>query len=287
MLVDAHVHLQPHGEQPRVDRERIQLYAETALANGLDGVVFTEHLFRFHEAYDLLQGWWDADPNPHMASAAAAYWRDHVNLSLSNYASLIEQAKSEGLPVFLGMEMDWIPGKAGVLRGILAPYAWDVVLGSVHWVGAFGFDEEENLDEWDRRDIDTVFAEYGQLIGELADSGLADVLAHPDVPKIFGHKPTSFRPLHDEIVAAAVRGGCALEINTNGLLKPVAELYPSPALLRAANRAGIPVTLASDAHVPERLGQAFDLAVTAARDAGYTGYTRFQRRKRHFEAFRD
>ena len=287
MLVDAHVHLQPHGEQPRVDRERIQLYVETALANGLDGVVFTEHLFRFHEAYDLLQGWWDAEANAHLAKAAAAYWRDHVNLSLSNYVALIERAKSEGLPVFLGMEMDWIPGKAGVLRGILAPYAWDLVLGSVHWAGAFGFDEEENLDEWDRRDVDSVFAEYGRMIGELADSGLADVLAHPDVPKIFGHKPTSFRPLHDEIVAAAVRGGCALEINTNGLRKPIAELYPSATLLRAANRAGIPVTLASDAHVPERLGQAFDLAVTAARDAGYTGYTRFQRRKRHFEPFRD
>lgn len=287
MLVDAHVHLQPHGQRPPVNRERIELYVETALGHGLDGVVFTEHLFRFREAFDLLKGWWDADPNAYLAERTAAYWRDHVNLELSEYVALIEQAKSEGLPVYLGMEMDWIPGKAEVLRRILAPYAWDLVLGSVHWIGAFGYDEEANLDEWGRRHVDDVFAEYGQLIGELADSGLANVLAHPDVPKLFGHKPTSFQPLHDRIVAAAVRGGCALEINTNGLNKPVAELYPAPALLRAARAAGIPVTLASDAHTPGRLGQAFDRAVLAAREAGYTGYTRFVRQERQFEAFGD
>jgi histidinol-phosphatase (PHP family) len=285
MLVDAHVHLQPHGEQPPVDRARIERYVESAIANGLDGLVFTEHLFRFVEAFELLAGWWNADPDPRLHAVTQAYWEDHVNLRLAEYAALIEEAKSADLPVFLGMEMDWIPGRADDLRCLLAPYDWDLVLGSVHWIGAFGFDITEERAEWERRDVDAVFSEYGQLLTDLADSGLADVLAHSDVPKLWGHRPSSFAPLHGQIVAAAQRNGLALEINTNGLRKPVGELYPAPEILNAAQAAGIPVTLASDAHVPERLGEAFDRAIASARTAGYTGYTRFVRRQRVFEGF--
>ncbi len=285
MLVDQHVHLQPHGERPVVDRALIERYVETALTNGLDGIVITEHLFRFQEAFDLLKGWWDADPNPRLASMVAAYWQDHVNLRLDEYVVLIEAVKSAGLPVFLGMEMDWLTGKAELLRGILAPYAWDLVLGSVHWIGAFAVDDEAMLDQWECRDTDQIHAEYGQLLGELAGSGLVDVLAHSDLPKIFGYRPTSFAPLHQQILAAAVRGGCAIEINTKGLLVPAAELYPAPDVLRAAHAAGVPVTLASDAHRPDRLGQAFDRATIAAQQAGYQGYVRHVGRKRVFEPF--
>lgn len=284
MRIDAHVHLQPHGERPPVDRARVERYVEHARANGVDVVVFTEHLFRFQEAYDLLAGWWDADPNPALAAITRAYWRDHVNLSLPVYVRLIEQAKSDGLPVRLGLEMDWIPGRAGDLRRLLAPYDWDCVLGSVHWLGAFGLDDEAFLDEWRRRDVAAVWEEYGQFVEELAGAGLVDVLAHPDVVKVFGFRPPDERPLHARLVAAAARHGLALELNTNGLRKPVGELYPHPGLLRAARAAGVPITLASDAHVPERVGAWFAEAVVAARAAGYDEYVAYERRKRSAHA---
>lgn len=280
MRVDSHVHLQPHGERPVVDRERIERYVSCARANGVDAVALTEHLFRFREAYDLLGGWWESDPNPSLAAAAAAYWDDHVNLSLPEYVRLIEEAKADGLPVYLGLEMDWIPGRADDLRRLLAPYAWDVVLGSVHWVGAFLIDSSDYLDEWERRGADAIFAEYSALLGDLADSGLADVLAHSDLPKLFGHQPSSFQPLHDTIVAAATRGGCAIEINTAGLRVPAAEIYPAQPVLRRAYEAGIPITLASDAHFPERIGMSFDKAREWAQQAGYHEFSAYTGRKR-------
>src|SRR5947209_4956453 len=141
-LVDAHVHLQPHGMKPPINRATLEQYAERARENGLDGIAITEHLFRFREAYELLEGWWECDPNSRLQALTATYWQDHVNLSLPGYVSLIEAAKSDGLPITLGLELDWIPGRAEDLRTLLAPYAWDLVLGSVHWVGAFGFDDE-------------------------------------------------------------------------------------------------------------------------------------------------
>lgn len=285
MLVDAHTHLQPHGSCRPVDRALIDQYVEAARAAGLDGLVFTEHLFRFREAYELLGGWWNADPNLQLAATTAAYWHDHVNLRLLEYVTLIEEAKSAGLPVWLGIEMDWIPGKAEVLRRMLAPYAWDLVIGAVHWIGAFGFDSDEFIAEWERRDVDAVYAEYTQLIVELADSGLSDVIAHADRPKVFGHRPSDPAPFHAAVVAAAVRNGLALEINTKGLRSVAQELYPAPALIAAAQEAGVPVTLASDAHVAEGLGQDFAKAIEVARAAGYDGSLRFERRRRIHQPF--
>lgn len=279
MIVDAHVHLQPHGETPVVDRALIETYVERAQRNGVDVVVFTEHLFRFKEALAVLDGWWDCDPNPALREITRQYWADHVNLSMSEYAALIEQAKSDGLPVRLGLEMDWIPGRANDLRALLKPYGWDCVLGSIHFLGAFGIDIDECVDEWQKRDVDEVWEEYTQFIEDLADARLADTLAHPDVVKVWGHRPADEPKYQQRIVAAARRNGVALEVNTNGWRKPVSEMYPDARLLRLAHEAGVPITLGSDAHTADRLGLRFGDAIAAARDAGYEDYLAFVGRK--------
>ena len=111
----------------------------------------------------------------------AGYWKDHVSGSVADYVRVVEQAKSAGMPVLLGLEMDWIHGKEDVLREFLAPYDWDIVLGSVHYVGAWGIDDDAFVFEWEHRDVDEVWRDYGALVRELAETGLVDVLAHPDV----------------------------------------------------------------------------------------------------------
>ena len=71
----------------------------------------------------------------------------------------------------------------------------------------------------------------------------------------------------------------AIEISTGGLRKPVGELYPSPALLRGFHERGVPLTLASDAHVPENVGKDFDGALAFARSVGYDTVTVFDGRQ--------
>jgi histidinol-phosphatase (PHP family) len=249
----------------------------------VEQIAVTEHLFRFREAFDLLYEWWETDAaHPALAAATRAYWEGHVSASIADYARTIEACKSAGLPVRLGIEMDWVPGRADDLRRFLEPYDWDIVLGSVHWIGAWAFDTGAPvyLAEWERRDVDGVFADYAGLLRDLATSGLCDVLAHPDLPKLFGHRPTSFTPLHSAIVDGAAEGGCAVEINSNGLNnKSCAEAYPALPVLERARESGLAITLASDAHRPEKLGQYFDdLAALAAR-AGYQEYASFERRR--------
>jgi histidinol-phosphatase (PHP family) len=153
-------------------------------------------------------------------------------------------------------------------------------LGSVHWIGSWSFDSRAGVDreEWDRRDVDGVFAEYAALLRELAETGLCDVLAHPDLPKLFGHRPSSFTPLYDVIIESATGAQVAIEMNSNGWRKPVAAAYPAAALLERARAAGLPVTLASDAHYPERVGQRFDDLAALAVAAGYDEFLSFETR---------
>jgi len=267
-MIDCHTHLQPHGQQPPMTLERIGEYVDVAAARGVRALAITEHLFRFREAFDLLYGWWDADPDPKLARLAHAYWRDHVSGTMRDYARVVERAKAAGLPVLLGIEMDWIAGREDDLRRLLAPYDWDIVLGSVHYIGAFGFDDPEFVYEWDRRETADVWRDYGALVRGLAESGIADVITHPDLPKVFGRRPADETPLHDAILAGATRGGAALELNSNGLRK-CGEIYPALPLLERARAAGLPITLASDAHTPDRAGENFDRLGAWARRAGY------------------
>jgi histidinol-phosphatase (PHP family) len=282
MYSDSHVHLQPHGEAPPMTRERIELYVESARAHGVEQIALTEHLFRFREAFDLLAGWWQiGGEDPALITATEAYWRDHVSGTMADYVRVVEGAKTAGLPVLLGIELDWIPGRADDLRRLLEPYDWDVVLGSVHWIGAWSFDstgDEIFWPQWELRDTTTTFQQYAGLLSNLASSGLADVLAHPDLPKLAGHRPASYTPLHDAIVRAATEAGCALEVNSNGYNKRCQEPYPAPDVLRAAHSARVPITLASDAHRPERVGQRFDDIAAYAERAGYKSYVSFEQR---------
>lgn len=277
-MIDCHVHLQPHGQAPPMTLARIEEYVRVAEERGLAAICLTEHLFRFEEAYRALHGWWDADRDPDLAALAAEYWKEHVSGSVADYVRVVEKAKSAGLPVRLGIEMDWLHGKEDELAAFLAPYDWDIVLGSVHYIGAWGFDDPRFIDEWSRRDVASAWADYAALVRELAASGLADVIAHPDLPKIFGHRPADETPLHDAIIEGASARGMAVELNSNGLRR-CAEIYPAMPVVRRAREHGLPITLASDAHYPERLGANFVELAAWAREAGYESAVAFEARK--------
>src|SRR5206468_6239440 len=100
---------------------------------------------------------------------------------------LVLEAKRAGLPVVLGLEVDHYAGRMDRVARLLEGYPFDVLLGSVHWVGAWGFDQlgDPAVDaEWNARAIDSVWDVYTDALEELAASRVCDVLAHPDLIKI-------------------------------------------------------------------------------------------------------
>ena len=152
----------------------------------------------------------------------------------------------------------------------------------MHFVEGFSFDEPESREAKGWRDVDRVYRIYYETLAAAARTGAFDVVAHFDLPKLWGHRATAdLSELEEEVLREVAAAGMAVEINTSGLDRhPVAEAYPSLDILRRAHEAGIPVTFGSDAHRASEVGSSFSWALTLARQAGYDSSLRLSDRRR-------
>jgi histidinol-phosphatase (PHP family) len=277
VLTDYHMHLQPDGTGARQEAAGrweeagghlgtgwIGRYVERARSRAVSEIAFTEHVYRFAGARD-----WLDDP----------FWREEATEDLDAYCDGLLAAREEGLPVLLGIEMDWLPGRRSEIAAFLEGRPFDIVLGSVHFLGGRAIDDPSDPEPSDLP-AERLWAGYLDELVAAAESGLYDVMAHPDLPKVFGRRiPPSLGGRLDEAVHAIAATGVAIECSSAGLRKPIGELYPEPGLLARFRRAGVPVTLSSDAHAPEDVARDYPTAVAALRGAGYETITRFARRE--------
>jgi histidinol-phosphatase (PHP family) len=284
---DYHVHLHPHGAYQGVGPAlgeyppgHIESYVEAAAARGAEEVGFTEHLYRCVESATVLGDFWSAEPKRDLAEHTEAFVREDRTLSLVRYVEAVTDAKDRGLPVLLGLEVDFFPDSIDAVLDLLDPYPWDFLIGSVHWVGGWSIDNVDVVYEFDRRGVREAYEDYFDIETRLAASGAVDVLAHVDVAKKSGrHLPRPPIDLYRRVVEAAAASGTAVEVSTAGLYQPAGEMYPSAVFLRMFHDAGVPITLASDAHVPADCARDRNLALRFARDAGYEFRTRFRARR--------
>lgn len=264
MIVDYHMHLRdPEGEID-FSVEAVERFVERADERGVDEVGFTEHVYYFVQTRDFWR---------------IPYQTERCTLDLDDYVAAVVEAKRQGLPVKLGLEVDWAGERAGELAAVLAAYPFDYLLCSVHWLdGGFGIDGAVGGGAWEQWPQEEVWKRYVAELSAAAASGNFDVLSHPDLAKIHGVRGSDER--YDELAAAVDAAGVALEISTAGLRKPVAEIYPDPRLLRLS---AAPVTLASDAHKPQQVGEDFARAFERARASGRDTVTVFDARVRRQE----
>lgn len=283
---DYHVHLHKHGQYDGIGPppgqypiDHIEAYVETARSSGATEIGFTEHLYRCVESKAILGTWWEQDPRKDLREYTKSYVREERVLSLERYVQAVVDAKDRGLPVLLGLEVDFFPETAETVAEFLEPYPFDFLIASTHWLGAWGVDLRDQTFEFDRRGPLQSYEDYFHTETELAASGLFDVLAHADVIKKQGLFLTETpSDMYEELAVAAARGGTAVEVSTAGLYQPAEEMYPAEPLLRRFQNHSVPITLASDAHIPEHTARDFGRAVDLARSVGYTERIQFRRR---------
>jgi len=178
--------------------------------------------------------------------------------------------------------VDYFPETIDAVLDMLAPYPWDLLVGGVHWIGGFAFDEVEMIPEFNRRGVDQVFQAYFDLEIQLAGSGAVDVLAHADLVKKHGQRATGdLTDVYAYLANETVASGTLVEVSSAGLTERCEEIYPSHALLSAFQDAGVGMTMASDTHVPEGAGWGIDLVADQARKAGYSQRAAFRQRQHH------
>jgi histidinol-phosphatase (PHP family) len=262
-MLDYHLHLWPHSESSTACRlDQVAQYCDAARAAGVTQLALTEHLHRFVEMRPILRRHLEgSDDTAAVRGAMSEYFDFHARTGLDAYVELCEAAKAAGLPVVMGLEVDYYRGQMDDVAGLLAGYPFDVLLGSVHWLGAWQFDDVSNpvhMDEWEARDVDACWEGYTTCMEELAATGTCDVLAHPDLIKVAGRIPGAPQEWWDRIAEAAADSTMSAELSSSGWGKPVGEQYPADGLLARFVDRGVTLTTASDAHRLDRVADRID-----------------------------
>src|SRR6266513_1149500 len=230
LFSDYHTHPQGHRVQPYT-QGLLQPWADSARNIALTDIAFTDH-DRYHAGIDF----------------------DEIDRL---------QERNPDLKTRAGIELDNDPVHSAAGRNWIEQH-WnklDFVLGSVHFLDRADqmFDSvPAGAAQFDRRDIDAIYADYFRRVREIAATGLVDCLAHLDLIKIHGHRPNAeIDAIAGETLDFIRSRNLGIELSTAGWRKPVNELYPSDRIIELAVGKGIPFTTASDAHSYVQLGDNF------------------------------
>jgi histidinol-phosphatase (PHP family) len=268
MLTDFHVHLRPDtfpsDASAYFTAANAERYREAAFERGIEALGVAEHVYRFTQALDV----WD---HP--------FWQRYTVDDVDEYCRFVR----EDTDLKLGIEADFLPGREDRMANLLEARDWDYVVGSIHFLRS-GFVDMDEWDVWESADPEKVWRRYFETLGEAARSGMFDILAHPDLLKVWGpDRPRpegDLRRFYDLAMDGIAESDVAIEVSTAGLRKPVGEIYPAPAFLEMCLEAGRPVALSSDAHVPDQLGYRYDDAVKLLGSLGVSEIADFEGRVR-------
>ncbi|MEX1219489.1 MAG: histidinol-phosphatase HisJ family protein [Solirubrobacterales bacterium] len=271
MLTDYHVHLRQDDLEATAEdyltTENIDRYLEAAGQAGIEELGFAEHIYRFTEALTI----WD---HP--------FWRDWALDDLDEYCEVVAAS-----PARLGIEADFVPGAEDRISNLLVRRPFDFVIGSVHFIGDRSLDTEE-FTIWDERsDPDEIWRRYFETLAAAARCGLFDVLAHPDLIKVWGRagrRPSRDpRFYYEPAIEAIAESGVAVEVSTAGLRKAVGEIYPAGDFMEMCVEAGAAFALSSDAHEPGQIGFEYPTAVEFLESHGVGEIAVFDGRSRRLE----
>jgi len=263
MFIDYHTHHARCGHASG----SLEDYIRQAIAIGLDQIGLSDHMPLLH-----------VDPETYYPEMAMPM--DELPRYVEECFEL--QAKYRGqIDVRVGLEGDYIEGQEDKIADIVNRYPWDYVIGSVHFLGTWDITDFRQTAGWEGKDRMAVYEQYYDAVMKAAATGFYDYIGHIDVIKRFGYKPDGdVTQLENAALEAVKRHGLAIELNCSGLRMPAAEMFPSRRMLEYAFELGIPLTIGSDAHQPERLGQYLEEGRALLKEIGFAQLAGFERRKR-------
>jgi histidinol-phosphatase (PHP family) len=272
LLTDYHVHLRTDERENTAERfftaANAERYREVATERGIAELGVAEHIYRFAAAMEIWQ-------HP--------FWREYAHDDLDDYCGFVR----EETDLRLGIEMDFIPGREDRIANVLDGREWDFVVGSVHFLRDHSLDTEDYSVWGAGESAEKIWRRYFETVAESARSGLYDIIAHPDLVKVWGRaapRPdTDLRRYYEPTVEAFLDAGVAVELSTAGWRKPVAEQYPSVPFLEMLVDAGCPLALSSDAHQPDQVGFEYERAVELLESLGVRELAVFEGRERRLE----
>lgn len=273
ITVDLHNHtLHSHA------KDTTAAMAASALARGMAVFGMSEHSLR-PEGYI-----YPNDYQPKLAAGFPSYIEEVME----------ERERHKGrMDVLLGLEMDYMPAETAYAAEAVAAHPYEYVIGGLHFQGRWGFDGP--AEEWDPLDdgqVRAAFVRYYEDLATMANTGLFQIAAHPDLIKL--HRKQAFDAWvatgeAEDVITVALKAmknnGMAMEISSAGFRKGLGEPYPGPVVMGIARDLQLPVSFGSDAHRVEDVAFAFDRLADYARRFGYTRSAVFKNRTISLRAF--
>lgn len=260
-ITDYHVHV----ERGPYTLDWLEQFVRQAEKAGVTELGISEHAYRFTQTRHLLSNPWV---------------EKRKTEDLDAYLGLLQEARKRGIRVKIGIEMDVMPDNMEAMKEFLASYPFDYAIGSIHWLGGFGFDLEVMRDHWEENRVEDVYETYFSLLEGMIRSRPVDIIGHADVIKVFGFKaPEVAARWYARLTPLIKESGLAVEVSTAGWRKPVGEIYPAPEFLRGLVEAGVPLVLSSDAHRPEDVGALYPQALDMLRALGVKRLVTFTERR--------
>ena len=272
MLTDYHVHLRSDdlaaSAADHFTAANAERYRQAAAERGIAELGVSEHIYRFSRALEIWR-------HP--------FWVQNARDDLDGYREFVR----EQTDLKLGIEADFVPGREDRTASLLDGYDFDYVLGSIHFLRDDALDMEDFSVWRSGRSPEAIWRAYFETLARAARSGLFDILAHPDLVKVWGaDRPRpegDLRRYYEPAIEAIAETGIAVELSTAGLRKRVRELYPAEAFLQQCVAAGAPVALSSDAHRPKDVGADYEQALALLERLGVGELCVFVRRARRLE----
>lgn len=263
MLWDTHMHTHFSGDSEAEVREMIH----SARAKGLNGLCFTDHL-------DI-----DYPGNP-----------KEFLIDFPSYFTELPQIQREfasEFPICIGLELGLQPHLAKELPAITTEHPFDFIIGSSHVVNRI---DPYYPEYYKGKTEDESYREYFESILEnLAVFDCFDVYGHIDYVVRYGPNTNTyytyqkFADVIDEILKSLIQKGKGIEINTGGFKYGLGHPNPTEDILRRYHELGGEIiTIGADAHKPEHVAYDFEKVPDILKNAGFTYYTVFKKRKPEF-----
>lgn len=206
--------------------------------------------------------------------------RDYVSMPASRLEEYKERIAAQRLrypsmEILIGCELDWLGADEDRVFTEESYKDFDLILGSVHFLDLWPFDDPAQRNYWDEVGADYIWRRYFDVWCEAATSRVPfTVMAHPDLVKKYAYYPSfDLAPYYERAAEAAYAGQRMVEVNTSGKTYACGEMFPQIDLLRAFCRAGVPCTIGSDAHRPADVARGIKEGYRLMYEAGYREVT--------------
>ena len=261
--MDYHVHTSYTWDA----KGNVEDYCKIAENKGIEEIVFTNHFIPF--LLNIPKG---------------SITKDGIE---KNFKEIEEAKKKYNLKIKIGLEIDYNIAYEKIIENILNEYQFDFILGSIHFIDGIDIIGNQASIFFKDKSMHEAYERYFLELKKLSESGLIDVLAHPDYIRrsaikyygrdfIFGDN----KNIIEELLDSMIRNDVGLEVNTSGYRHGLNDSFPKLEFLKFCFKKGLrKITIGSDAHSPEYLASYLDKGIEKIKSVGYNEICIFNKRK--------